>query len=205
MDFQFRTGASDGDFYAKGRGWNMNWEGGKLTARAVEAARLAINAANESAAAHARAHHPWDDRTYQTEDSVFVRPAYLHLAEQEIWGTWGVHDIPREPERMNEPTNPEYEARYGGRLLTTKDVALLLEFGFTTQIGWGANRRPGSFVEFPWLYPAWDAEKVTVAPLMKMFYDSLPRNFQYRMIGTGHFMTLEQVFGGPHPPSFATG
>jgi hypothetical protein len=202
MDFVFSPKATKDDFRAGGYAWQLNWTASRPTARTIEAARLAINAANEAAAATARTTHPWSDRSYQTEDSVFVRPAFYNIRLNHMFGSWGVRDIPREPPRMNEPANPEYEERYGGRLLTTKDVALLLEFGFTTQIGWGANRREGKFVEFPWLYDAWDAEKRTVLPLMTSEYKNLPPRFQYRIANL--FASIEQVYGGRAPNEFTT-
>jgi len=182
MDFTFGTGATEGDFRAGGYHWQLDWLGGQVTHRALEAARLAINAANEAGADDARATHPWDNQTFQTEESVFVRPAHYNHRTRQFWGSWGVHDIPREPLRINEGNYPKYE----GRPLTTKDVALLLEFGFHTQAG--EARR------YPWLYPAWDRERHTVMPLVKIFYDSLPSNFRYRMGGTGQFMNIRDVF-----------
>jgi hypothetical protein len=186
-DFVFGTGAEEGNFRAGGYHWELNWFGGDVTHRVVEAARLGIDAANEAGAQDARDVHPWQSQTYQTEDSVFVSPARLSRSPahmNQMWGTWGVHDYPREPIRVTENTSyPQYE----GKVLTTKDVALLLEFGFHT--------RGGYAVQYPWLYPAWDREKPTVLPLVKMFYEGLPSNFRYRMGGTGRFMGLGQVFG----------
>jgi len=183
-DFSFGVGATDGDYIAKGRGWALDWLGGQVTHRAVEAARLAINAANEAAAEDARTSHPWDNVTYQTEDSVFVRPAHYNARTKQLWGVWGVNDIPRYPLRINMGNYPKYE----GRPLSTKDVALMLEFGFHTRMG--QARR------FPWLYPAWDRERPTVLPLVKVFYDGLPSNFRYKIPGA--FLSLEAVFGPGH-------
>lgn len=185
-DFTFGTGATEGDFRAGGYHWKLNWFGGDVTHRVVEAARLGIDAANEAGAQDARDTHPWENETFQTEDAVFVRPAGLSRSpahHNQMWGTWGVHEVPREPLRINIGNYPQYE----GRLLTTKDVALLLEFGFHT--------RAGQARRYPWLYPAWDREKPTVLPLIKMFYAGLPSNFRYRMGGTGRFMSLGDIFG----------
>jgi hypothetical protein len=153
----------------------------------VEAARLAIDTANKRAADNARLEHEWLNRTFQTEASVFSRPAGYNHATEEIWGVWGIHSFVREPVRVTEAGHTSYPEFIGSEL-TTKTVALFLEFGFLA--------RNGERMVFPWLYPAWDKEKKTVLPLMKVFYDSLPSNFRYRI--PGQFLSLRQVFGPGH-------
>jgi hypothetical protein len=198
-DFIFATGAA-GDFRAGGYNWKLNWGPSGPTQRSIEAARMTIDTANYAAADRARATHPWADQSYQTVDAVFVRPAYYNRRLEHMFGAWGVHDYPREPPRENVPSeeHPEYWEKYGGRLLTTKDVALLLEFGFTLQLGWGTSRHPGEFVQYQWLYPAWNAEKGTVLPLFLAKYKELGPKFRFRV--SGRFMSIDQVFGSDFRP-----
>jgi hypothetical protein len=203
-DFFFAPGATEGNFRAGGRNWGLNWEGGKMTQRAIEAARLAIDATNELGADKARANHEWRNETGQTEASVFVRPAHLALDEQGMWGTWGVRDLDREPIRINNPRNPEYGA-YEGRALTMKDVALLLEFGFHLRNPDGSL---GGYRQYPWLYPAWDETRGLLPGLMRMYYGMLGSSFRYRLVtergGLGQILSTAQVFGTP-PDAWAEG
>jgi hypothetical protein len=186
-NFIFGKDALESDYSFGGYHWHVNWMGGKVNARIIEAARLAIDTANNRAAQNARDDHEWSSDTGQTESSVFVKRAELVrvAGRPRMFGAWGVHDIDRTPLRIAGETYHTNYPQYEGKTLTTKDVALLLEFGFHT--------RAGQYRQYPWLYPAWDKEKGTVLPLMKTYYDILGPRYRYMI--PGRFLSTEQVWG----------
>lgn len=171
--FEFLNYKRGAGFQGRG-GWKLDWQGGTATHRQVEAARLGIDEVTKIAVEMAKDDHPWFNRSGQTEESVFQRKAHYNVARQQVWGSWGVRDLPREPPR--EAGKGEY-----ARPLTTKDVALFLEFGTVNM----AKR--------PWLYPVWDETKYLLPVAIKLNYDALPSNFRYSI--PGRFLSFTDVFG----------
>lgn len=130
-------------------GYELDWDGDTVIIKAIAAAQRGIDQITERMADLARIDHEWINRTFQTELSVYVKPAIVEWNGRypHVWGEWGVEARPR----FDEETQTAAK-------VNTKDVALFLEFGT-------AKMRA-----YPWLYPAWDALKGEVLPTIASFY-----------------------------------
>lgn len=150
----------------EGDGWHVDWNGAGVFAAAMEAGRRAVDFCDEAAAETAREEHLWENRTFQTEDSVYWRRAHVHLdpAMPHVTGEWGVEDRPRFKaetdengdmllDRSGKPVLSDTEAD-----VSTKDVALFLEFGTV------------KMEARPWLYPAHDFWKEQLIYKWKQYY-----------------------------------
>lgn len=143
-----------------GKGYHVDWNGFQCLATAAEAARRATNKVNNVMADEARATEMWENDTGQTRAAVFVKGAVIEAGQHglHVWGEWGIEDRPRFKIVAGEtvPAITYHDGVY--RPLTTKDVALFLEFGTVTM-------QPR-----PWLYPAWDANKYMYPIVVKEEY-----------------------------------
>jgi hypothetical protein len=177
--------------YLEGDGWSLDWNGGPLNAQMLEAARRAIDELNLEAVAIALAHPMWDNRTGQTEEAVFFSRAEWDAGQQQMWGVWGVEDRPRLDDddlevwwsggssanavsaEGNSGWSPDFNEG-DDRMLTTKDVALFLEFGTVKMLA------------RPWLYPAFNATKTRLGAKVAEWYAILDReNAGNRLRDTG--------------------
>lgn len=151
-----------------GPGAKLAWNGDQVLATAIEASRRAINDVSKMAAEIAREEHPWRNITGQTEASVFWAPAIIEEAPLRVWGEWGVEDRPRilhEADEFGEmlPVLDEL-GNHVHEDVTTKDVALFLEFGTI-------HAQP-----YPWLYPVWDQTKYLLPELVSHHYREIARS-----------------------------
>lgn len=172
-----------------GRGYAFDYNGRQIIAKMIEASRLAINDVTREAARLAREEHMWDNRSGQTEAAVFQRDAVFEtewttshgVLGPHVWGEWGVEDRPRFSDYDRERgTGTELEK------VSTKDVALFLEFGTVNM----AAR--------PWLYPVWDQTKRLLPATVAFYYRQLTPAGKYKQVSTDPF-TKRFVSFGTHP------
>jgi len=184
-------------------GWEIDWDGFKVLAYGAEAARRGINEVTEDMANDARTMHPWENRTGQTESAIYQKDAELEVvgwtpaSTPHVWGQWGVQDRPRfryvsvggRPDR--DPATGRFVSRdQPGALVptdieesvSTVDVAMFLEFGTI-------RADP-----FPFLYPAWDANKHRLSGIVARIYRELAAMNWRPGMGTGGFASFKAYF-----------
>lgn len=161
--------------FQTGRGkWELDWNGAPIMLKAVAAAKIATDEITRAMYETAKGDHAWDNDTGQTEEALFWKEAevvnpgwFLPDNPPRVRGSWGVEDKPR--------YKVDAYGRQGGLdSVSTKDVALFLEFGTVRM----AAR--------PWLYPAWDAWKNEYLPAFAAAYAAM---------GGGNWPGITKEFG----------
>jgi hypothetical protein len=135
-------------YRASGDDWAAEFNLGDLNSEVITALKVGIDTVTkESAVMAISTHgipHQWTIRTGQTLEAVGTRKAEWDPIERKVWGTWYVASNARTSAGGDEVANATGERH---DVLTTRDVALFLEFGT-------AKAAP-----FPWIYPVFDAMK----------------------------------------------
>lgn len=173
--------------------YELDWEGDRILAQAIEASRLGINDTTALALEMALATHPWENRTGQLEAAHFRREAIIEelgtgpSSTPHVWGEWGIEDTPRLSKWQSgmDPASKRWRRSRSGELITNKDVAMWLEFG-TKKIG-----KPSPY---RWIYPTWDATKVLMPLMIKEHYEELNAARWRPGMGEGAFRSTRSMW-----------
>jgi hypothetical protein len=174
----------------RGKGWEMEWNGPAVLAKAIRAALMATEECLHIAVEHARSDHPPDpegadpsmpgERFHSRTAQVIAATQILQHAVNEahrygthgvphVWGSWGIVDGPatQDPDRWREDRGYKQPAAGDLQDVSIKDRAMFLEFG-TSWRGGGEKMAPR-----PFIYPAWDYAKSQYLLLLLAAYASL--------------------------------